>query len=216
MSLDADPRQPGWVTFTGASTVPADQGAPFSGEQKVTITLAGSTTIFVSPGTTTRVWRDAQGRTRMEEPNSPMVQMCDPIEGACYVLDSRDMIAHRMKYMPKDVTTVDPSNGRDAKRRLEGLWISGESFETRTIQGVEAKGYRFQVALLHESREVWFAPALGIVIRSEVTHGGKELTEMVKLRLENPPQELFNVPSGYKVRDETGPFTIALGPGTPR
>jgi hypothetical protein len=216
-SLDADARRPGTVTFTGASSLPADQGAPFSGEEKVAVAVGGNASILTAAATNTKVWRDAQGRTRMEDPNSPLVQICDPVEGACYVLDAHEMVAHRMKYMPGEVTTVNPADSREEKQKLERLGIAGESFGRQTIQGVTAKGYRFKVALIHEAKEVWFAPALGIAIRSVSTEGPVETTtEIVNLSLENPALELFKMPAGYRVRNETGPFTIALRPGTRR
>lgn len=175
------------------------------------LTSAGNKTVIPGPGSGTKWWRDAQGRTRMEQPGSPIVQVCDPVEGACYVLDPREMIAHRMKYEPREVTTVTPTDIRDEKKRLEGQGITVESFGERTIQGMSAKGYRFKVALIHESTEVWFAPALGMTIRSVTTEGPVEtVREIVNLRLENPAPELFTVTAGYTVRDEAGPFTIAL------
>jgi hypothetical protein len=150
----------------------------------------------------------------MEERNSPIVQICDPVEGECYVLDTRDKVAHRMKYAPKELRTVDATDSQDEKRRLGELGITVESFGSSTIQGVQAKGYKFQLALIHESREVWFAPALGMPIRSAAKHGIEEITEIVNLSLENPAPALFKVPTGYRVRNETGSFTLALG--TPR
>ncbi len=93
---------------------PAVQGAPYSGEevQEQHQTLSDGTHIS-RPSTRRMMYRDSQGRTRVERPlmmalmagtNRPnvpsIVEITDPILGVQYTLDAQHKIAHRVTLQP--------------------------------------------------------------------------------------------------------------------
>jgi hypothetical protein len=111
----------GWngTTFSGSATFspqrftpPAVIGAPYSGEEvnEGVQTLSDGTHI-TQKMMPRKVWRDSQGRTRVErpllwDPNRPeqnqatVVEITDPVGGFHYILDTQNKVAHRMQLQP--------------------------------------------------------------------------------------------------------------------
>jgi hypothetical protein len=94
--------------------------APYSGEEKTETvqTLADGTHVTRSNPRNTRIWRDSQGRVRIEEglgggPNHPtLVEIDDPVTGYTYILDDINKVAHRAKASVIPERNMDPMNIR--------------------------------------------------------------------------------------------------------
>ena len=107
----------GDASFQLARPMELKANAPYSGEEKVehTQTLADGTHITSkAPLRTQKVWRDSQGRVRIEQsfgggPHYPsLTQIDDPVAGYIYIMDGIDKIAHRVKASVVPQRNMDP------------------------------------------------------------------------------------------------------------
>jgi len=140
-------------------------GAPFSGEesQRSTQVLPDGTRINRSMGGGAKVFRDSEGRTRVERTMFPVpparagtpeiaqiviVEINDPGQGVYYLLDSNKKIAHRLKYPPPAPYQTrqpvrrpsGPSTETDTSP--QGIRTTTEDLGQRVINGVQAEGRR--------------------------------------------------------------------------
>ena len=118
-------------TFNGRPVT----GAPYSADEKTESvqTLADGT--HIANSTTTRVYRDSQGRTRREmalpsfggdtQPHT-MITISDPVNGTSYTLDSEAKIAHQMPAM---------AMAAEAKMRAEANVTQLRAGMSAAIQG---------------------------------------------------------------------------------
>jgi hypothetical protein len=99
--------------------------APYSGEPKdeTVRTLADGTHITnFMPGRGEKVWRDSQGRVRIEESMGggmdnkfpTIVQIEDPVAGYIYVMDDINKVAHRVKAPAAPARSMEPRPMRAA------------------------------------------------------------------------------------------------------
>jgi TonB family protein len=185
-----------------------------------------------------RLYRDAQGRTRVDRPllTSPdapetprIVEIGDPAAGVEYILEPLHKIAHRFSVSaaaPSAAIVAPPSIAFPApagsKAEIEdlGAWV---------IQGLRAEGVRRTVRVpasplpqgavavgedgdrsLVLVEETWTAPELHIVVRQKLydPRWGESTTELLKLRAGEQTLALFQVPPDYHVTDERGDFDI--------
>ncbi len=215
-------------------------GAPYSGRRtrKSVQTLADGTTLtHQMPEDTT--WRDSMGRVRTErlafpglgrdEPmaDTMLVEIFDVVAGYRYFLDPVNHIARRAPYQPRQVrsagalgavTTVVPSE----YRMPDGTVIKTESLGTQIISGVTAIGRRNTNIYPTGSRmgndrpvttvnESWTAPQLGVTLLSKNKNLDRESTMAWEdFSTSEPDPVLFQIPAGYQIVDETGPFKVVI------
>jgi len=68
--------------------------------------------------------------------------------------------------------------------------------------------------MMRENRswEVWHSLDLKVIVlmKSFDRHTGEHITRLTNLNRAEPDATLFQVPPGYQIVDETGPFTIEI------
>ncbi len=198
--------------------VPPVAGAPFSATGTFThqVTLADGNQIEQSH--TAQVYRDTQGRTRMEMTmktpsgtTKTMVTIMDPVAGFMAHLNPADSTAFKQ--------TLPPHHPSDAAARHEPPAGEGApqvvktDLGTATIAGVPATGTRSTITIpagamgnaqaITESREVWTSTALKIPLKVTMNsplHGSSSMV-VTNLSQTVPEASLFEIPSSYTVKD---------------
>jgi len=100
--------------------------------------------------------------------------------------------------------------------------FSTESLGTKVIEGVLSEGKRtsavYAAGTVGNDRpftttmEIWTSPDLKVMIlaRNYDPRSGESVTRLTNLSRAEPDPGLFRVPAGYRIVDETGPFTIKI------
>ena len=210
-------------TYHGKQTFPVPMrlgpvlaGAPFSGEPAVgTVqTLADGTHVTHSMGVAQKIYRDSQGRVRMERSvslaptflkNVPtVIEISDPVAGFDYIVDNVAHVVHRTA-LPHASVRSDIGNTP----------LSGAPLEAQTIDGVPVTGTRRTSAMPSGTMTVdsWYSPDLHLIVRTVTTDplAGVTTIQIGNLSRVEPEPTLFQVPLDYSVVDETKPFTIEWG-----
>jgi hypothetical protein len=173
-----------------------------------------------------------------------MVEINDAVAGVHYLLDPFRKVAHKMdrrkggKHM--NVTTSgamqvpdDQTSGGVAVAMQPGPnnrnEVTTTSLGTQTVNGVEAQGTRYTRIIpagqIGNSKPItivterWYSPDLQMVVMSKRTDPmtGDSVTQVTDIQRGEPDPALFQVPSGYTVK-EGGPAVRIRrfkGPGQP-
>ena len=202
--------------------------APFSGEpeRETSRTLPDGTHVNrVATDRGIKVWRDSQGRVRIEQSflagrraNVPtLVQIDDPVGGVIYILDAATKTAHRAKVAvmaQRDVEKI--AAGRAMVVGIGPLPARPEDLGTQVIDGVTVQGTRTirvdppgsagNDAPLTVTTETWFSTELDLAIRTIVSdpRAGTQTNSIVNLSRAEPDPTLFFPPVDYTVIDEPG------------
>jgi hypothetical protein len=219
-------------------TVPCVTGAPYSGTQSLQSvqTLADGTHIMRPAMARETTRRDSAGRVRTERelfparPGAPqssftLVKVQDPVAGYAYLFDSVNRIAHRTAI--KSGTAGGPFNPPQqvgARTLPDGTVSVTESLGGQIMFGVSVIGAKTTMTHPAGSRmgndrpvtttsENWWSPKLGEMVMSTNTspEGNVSTMSMSDLSTAEPDAALFQIPAGYKVIEETGPFTFTVG-----
>jgi len=212
-------------------------GAPYSAirsDQSVQ-TLADGTHLTHNGREETATWRDSYGRVRTETRVTPeraspcdaiSVEIEDPVAGYVYVLDPVDQVAYRLPLRTRSNPGIEralvqkpashpaePSPGEPA--------LITESLGEKTMFGITVTGTKTTATYPAGSRigndrpvattsETWVSPQLKLAVYSQSTNygGGVSTTTLKDLSVAEPDPSLLQVPPGYKIIDENGPFTI--------
>src|SRR6266436_4965356 len=156
-------------------------------------TLADGTHIARKP-VTEKIYRDSQGRSRMERPfcqgpdggsQAQVVEIRDPVSGYSYILDEQNHVAHRFALPIRHFTTppVRIANAEAAGTtstaaisRQEALrpTMTTEPLGSQTMEGVSVEGTRTTEVIpeglqgndrpITVVRERWTSPDLKVVI----------------------------------------------------
>lgn len=205
-------------------TLPNLLHAPFYGEPKIETsrTLPDGTHIDrVMPDRGNKVWRDSQGRVRIEQslsvtrrPNIPtLVEIDDPVAGEIYILDTTTKTAHRAKVTvsppwPSHPTAPSPSDFEDlGTQTIDGLTVHGT--RTKRVEPPNAT----HDAPLTITTETWFSSEWQLAMRTVVDdpRAGAHTSSIVNFSRVEPDPSLFLVPPDYTVVDEPGEFTLRWG-----
>jgi hypothetical protein len=260
-SPPAEPKTPyrGLVTFQAPRLGPRPvSDAPYYGEE-ISLhvqTLADGAQINQTKRLR-KIWRDSQGRTRMESPigtdpswkGAPaIVQITDPVAGYIYTLDTARRIAHRVTAPPPHVGPQTGNPDRVPRRTAgraaiagggsggpaftpavehltyaDGRQITIEELVTKAIDGYLAEGTRRTTVYPTGSQgndrplkvivESWWAPQVKVTLLSTTDdpRSGVTTVKIANLNTQEPDPELFLLPVGYTIVDETKTFTIAWG-----
>jgi hypothetical protein len=180
-----------------AQRFPLVQGAPFSGE--VGEQMARSENEMAQKRQNvqrTRIWRDFEGRIRVERRAFPgleaaaqgypaIVTICDPVARSIYVLDLQHRIAHRLPYgpfpapppnqsaRPAPAPRAQPKAARDPmlpSRKVESLeqqMIEGTVAEGSRMTVTYPKGYEGNDRPIVVISEVWLSQELQLIVLSK-------------------------------------------------
>jgi hypothetical protein len=176
-----------------------------------------------------RTEQSMYGRRSDSLPKSPddftVVEIHDPVAGFEYILDPVTHVAHRMAFKPGEpqefTSAMLRSPGEPSSfTTRNGLTITEETLGPQAMFGAAAVGVRRtntnppgasgEHSVAGSTSETWLDPKTGIILlRKDGSPGGDGVT-MTMLRYSNaePDAALFQVPDGYKVVDETGPFKV--------
>ncbi|MDM7997150.1 MAG: hypothetical protein QUT30_15875 [Acidobacteriota bacterium] len=166
---------------------------------------------------------------------APVVpEIFDPVAGCIYYLDQANKVAHRVE-LPKPIKALTPpqglifpvvspvmmnaASGGGAEKAPER---NTERLGTQVMDGITIQGTRttttFAAGTMGNDRpvsatsEIWVSPDLNVVIYSKIDdpRQGERIQMLSNISRAEPDAALFQVPSGYRVVDETGPFTITI------
>jgi hypothetical protein len=213
---------PPMFDFMGGKTV---AGQPYSAQ----VTFKHNQTLqdgnLVEQTNTAMVYRDSQGRTRIEETrptqsgnSEQIVRITDPAARVSYVLDPVKKTAHRFTLPPPRATNLQqpPRAGSNpnvttqslGSQTIDGLLVQGTQI-TRTIPA----GQMGNTAPIQTVSTRWYSTDLSIDLSTSTTdplHGNSSTT-LADLSRDEPASTLFQVPSDYTVVN-AGPGTRNAGP----
>jgi hypothetical protein len=170
-----------------------------------------------------------------KQSETPIVpEIFDPVAGCIYYLDIADRVVHRVE-LPKPIKTLTPPQGlvfpmsapvmmsnAPGQRPSTPAETSSESLGTQIIDGIQVQGRRttttYAIGTMGNDRpisattEIWTSLDLNAVISSKISdpRQGDRIQTLANISRAEPDAALFQVPPGYKVIDETGPFTITI------
>jgi hypothetical protein len=201
-------------------------GAPFS----ATLTDTRQETLTdgnqIQETHTATVYRDTNGRTRVESTNKTpsgetrtMVTIFDPVAGFVYHLNPADSTAVKQTLPTPHSGSAPPRPPADANAPARVKTDLG----TSTIAGLAATGTKITTTVpagaigntqaLVETREVWTSTVLQIPVQVTSTDPRRGTSTMALSNISQsaPDETLFQVPSGYTVKDAPA----HRGPGGP-
>ena len=158
-----------------------------------------------------RLLHDSAGRSRIEIvlPSGTLVEIRDSVGRYQYVLDPARQIVHRVR-LPGESTI--PESNSDPRQyisdslldEIKGVPVGDGTLMCRTggmMGTVFETGRLGNERHLDIQRESW-------VFDSPPFRHVRERSKAPKIQLGDPDSTLFEVPAGYRVVDESGPFTI--------
>jgi hypothetical protein len=206
------------------SRPPAVSGKPYFGESALdNLHYLSDGTRLTQRSSAKRVYRDGQGRVRTEESLSfgpltatapLLVEIEDVVAGVQYLLDVQAHVAHRFAYPPARTPSSTPPAGGPKFQAVT------ENLGTQTIDGIVAEGTRTTLSYpagtwgfespIATVSESWRSKEFGLIVQSKNTNpmSGDLMFKLSNVRFGEQDVSLFQVPAGYTVRDETGPFII--------
>lgn len=193
--------------------------APFSATYETSVgyvTSSGKTVEVTNPSE--HWFRDAFGRQRRDHESffgTHFTDICDPVARVAYLLDPENRVAHRIMFEPREPRTpsrerIIPNSGPHrqiedlGERSIEGVFVQGIRQKTSTGRpdGTEAVS----------TAESWKCADLDVKVL-EVTKdpSGNTRTFRVKqIIASDPSPALFQVPSNFRVVDESRSFVISV------
>jgi hypothetical protein len=166
---------------------------------------------------------------------TPIVpEIFDPVAGCIYYLDAANKVVHRVE-LPQPIKTLTPPQGlvfpmaapvmmstAPGERPSTPPETSSESLGTQMIDGVQVQGRRttttYAIGTMGNDRpisattEIWTSLDLNAVISSKTSdpRQGDRIQTLANISRTEPDAALFQVPRGYEVITETGPFTFTI------
>ncbi len=152
-----------------------------------------------------------------------VVEIHDPVAGYEYILDSVAHVAHRMAFKPGEPQKFI-SAGLDfadtpSFTTPRGLIINNEKLGPEAMFGAAAVGERRTTTrpaqttagqAVSTSEESWVDPKTGVFLSRKNSNplGNGSTMTMLSYSNAEPDAALFQIPEGYKIVDETGPFKV--------
>ena len=226
----------GGVRFLGAQAgMPGHvvKNAPYSAEigTEVTETLADGNRIHQV--STSRVYRDSEGRTRTElslaglsaiAPNSNLpnvIFLQDPVAGNSYALDTTRKTATRSAWPHSGRGPAQKGPGPAANSKAGNENVKTESLGRQTMVGVPVDGTRTTRVIpagqvgneqpIQSVTERWYSPDLKIYVltRHSDPRSGETVTRVTSLNRGEPAHSLFEVPADFKIVEDRQPVRPA-------
>jgi hypothetical protein len=179
--------------------------------------------------TAAAVARDSAGRTRREQQQNvlglagsqaPLVIIEDPMTRTHVTLDAERRVAVRRRMAlaiaREDATTaaVRAGPGRPDDAPAGGN-VRRETLGEKVIEGLRAEGTRTTMTIAADAvdgqpaapvvSERWYSPQLQVVVRTMRSDPrlGETIYRLSNIVLGEPPARLFEVPSDYRIEEET-------------
>ena len=213
------------VRFLGAQPArpePLVTGAPFSADAVTERSQLLPNGNKIEQVSTTRMYRDSQGRTRREPalnvlgstvPGGSVPQLAfiaDPVAGLSYVLDLANHTATKS-------TLRQPPNrpNRAPRARANSANVRTESLGRQLISGVPADGNRTTVTIpagqignaqdIQIVTETWYSPDLQLTVLTKRSdpRSGESVFQLNNLSRAEPPSTLFEAPGDFQVTEQT-------------
>jgi len=216
------------MEFAGPGSRTPVTGAPYTGVQVTQFqqTLEGANQI--SRQVQSKVYRDSQGRVRIEGTAGPgavqgqatktAVHIFDPVAGYSHVLDPQKMtVVSTAIPAPRPANSAAGRRPRGAGQGANAPQVTKEDLGTQTINGLAATGTRTTRTIpagaignaqpIQTVREVWVSTNLKvpIMIKSSDPRFGTSVTQLTNITQAEPDASLFQVPAGYTVTQRTRP-----------
>jgi hypothetical protein len=183
----------------------------------------------------TRTERRLSSSPTEKHAKTPIVpEIFDPVAGCIYYLDVAKRVAHRVE-LQQPIKTLTPPEGLVFPMAAPVMMIgargenqsarpkmSSERLGTQVIDGIQIQGTRttttYAVGTMDNDNpisaitETWTSPELNAVISSKISdpRQGERIQTLSNISRAEPDAVLFQVPQGYQVINETGPFTITI------
>ncbi len=205
-------------------------GAPFSGVETTQIQQKLGDGNVISRQETTTIYRDSQGRVRMEHTATPhgsqteqtRITIFDPVGGFSYVLNPADKTARKMTLPPAPVSGTGTGFGhaRGPRKGSDPATTKTEDLGAKSINNVPATGTRVTTTIpagaignqqpISIVRETWIGTTLKIPVQmtSSDPRFGSTTMNLGNIVQAEPNLNLFVVPADYTVTTVTG-----MGPG---
>jgi hypothetical protein len=161
------------------------------------------------------------------------IEIMDPVAGYHYILDPIHRVAHRgtMQFHPIKYPRSTPATLQDSLRKAGPAndpsgspkpEISLESLGSRVIDGLTVEGQRMTIKYpagsvgndrpITTTQESWYSPELPFPVfrKTNDPRTGEEKMAYFNIKQSEPDTGLFQVPKGYQIVDEPGPFAITF------
>ena len=205
---------------------PVVKGAPFSADLVTETTQALADGNHIHQTSTSRLYRDAEGRTRREQSLNGLGVLA-PNANLPPVVFINDPVAHVNYALSPSAHTATRAAGAGRRMRVPQAQTGGQSLKTeslghQTIEGMQTEGTRTTVTIaagqlgneqpIQIVTETWYSADLQMAILSRRTdpRSGETVTRYANLSRTEPAHALFEVPADYKVTDAggRGPRTV--------
>ena len=156
-------------------------------------------------------------------------EIYDPVAGFQYFLDTANRVAHRYVIPPSTAMQARPDRMRggnvipsEGNPQTFSPAVFGEPLGTQMIEGILAEGRRmtttFPAGMMDNDKpmvgnnEYWNSVDLKVTVltKQHDPRGGESLRALINVDRTEPDSKLFQVPSDYKIAEETGLFTITF------
>ena len=204
------------------------KGAPFSAQVIVESNQTTASGLHISRKLAGALYRDGEGRTRQEMPRdgaAEIVLINDPVAGTASKLHMFQHTVFKVSYGGAALTNrereereIAEKMARDAAGRQSaggtGVQRKSESLGTQSIEGVQAHGTRYTVAIPAGTEgndqafdivsEKWYSPDLKMVVMMKRSdpRTGDSLYRLTGINRGEPDHALFEAPSDFTVREE--------------
>jgi len=222
--------------------MPAVTGAPYSANQATESvqTLADGTHV-TQTRSTSQIIRDSQGKTRTERLiirdgngwSLTVTEIRDPVEGAYYILDQQNKVAHRFatpsapsspavtlqavgpqtlagtpsQKPPTGGTRPETTNEKLGSQMMEGVMVEG--YRSTTTWPVGTQGNDRPIVSTHES---WISEELKteVLMKNSDPRFGENTFKLTNIERTEPDPTLLQVPPDYSIVDEKGSFKMTV------
>ena len=199
---------------------PVVKGAPFSADLVTETTQALADGNHIHQTSTSRLYRDAEGRTRREQSLNGLGVLA-PNANLPPVVFINDPVAHVNYALSPSAHTATRAAGAGRRMRVPQAQTGGQSLKTeslghQTIEGMQTEGTRTTVTIaagqlgneqpIQIVTETWYSADLQMAILSRRTdpRSGETVTRYANMSRTEPAHALFEVPADYKVTDASG------------
>lgn len=218
------------------------KGAAFSGKEVTTETQTLADGTHIQHTTTAQIYRDAEGRTRIERTFSSVgpwaggeartiIDIVDPVAGVAYNLNPEKLTAMKMTLPPPNAAHHGPGQSQTAasavasRARGAGQEAVKSELGAQTIQGLAVQGTLFTRSIavgqvgndqpLTIRDERWYSPDLQMNLQTKHVDPrmGEVDTEFQNISRSAPDASLFVPPSNYTITARPAGGPRRGGPG---
>lgn len=212
--------------FEGDKTV---AGAPYAAQVSFEHTQALPDGNLIDQKNTAMVYRDSQGRTRLEETrpsnsgnSQQIIRITDPVARVVYVLDPVKKTAHGFTLPPAKTGTSQPSFLAHSNANVTTQDLGSNTVNSIFVQGTQTNrtipaGQMGNTAPIQITTTRWHSPELNVDISTETNdpQHGKSTTSLTNISRSEPASALFEVPSDYTVVNSGPGGRQHLAPSAP-